>query len=222
MTVEHGPGHLGSPMFLRLVFEGTDREVLKGLAKASGRPRKRMVLAGAKEAALTEEGKEELARKQSPNWRDAPGREGIGKVEEEQGEGDELERNVEAEDTESLGDRERSRTADDDEVALKEPQPATSINPGEAPSALVYTRSVTLGIKDRTASQIWNWFKMRTNCTDVPRSQEDQNGYDQMSWVLRQSAWDRERVKKGVDERKANDEMLRRARGEVEKLKAEA
>jgi hypothetical protein len=33
---------------------------------------------------------------------------------------------------------------------------------------------------------------------------------------------DRARVKKGVDERKANDEMLRRARGEVEKLRAEA
>jgi hypothetical protein len=209
-------------MFLRLVFEGTDREVLKGLAEASGRPRKRMVLAGAKEAALTEEEKEELARKHSPNWRDAPGREGIGKVEEEQEEGEELERNVEAEDTEALGDRERPRTADDDEVVLKEPQPAASMNPGEAPSALVYTRSVTLGIKDRTASQIWNWFKIRTNCTDVPRSQEDQEGYDQMSWVLRRSAWDRERVKKGVDERKANDEMLRRARGEVEKLKAEA
>lgn len=209
-------------MFLRLVFEGTDKEALQGLAKASERPRKRTIPAKAKEAGLTEEEKEELARKQSPNWRDAPGREGIGKVKEEQEQEEEVERDVEAEKTEPLGDRERPRTADDDEVVLKAPQPEASTNPGEAPPAPVYTRSVTLGIKDRTASQIWNWFKMRTNCTDVPRPAEDQKDYDRLSWVLRRSAWDRERVKKGVDERKANDEMLRRARGEVEKLKAEA
>jgi hypothetical protein len=209
-------------MFLRLVFEGTDREALKGLAKASARPRKKAILAKVNEAGLAEDEQEELVRMQSPNWRDAPGREGIGKVEDEQKEEQDGGRDVEADDTETLGDRERRRTADDDEVVLKEPQPKTSASLGEAPSTPLYTRSVTLGIKDRTASQIWNWFKMRTNYTDVPRSHQDQNDYDKLSWVLRRSACDRERVRKGVDERKANDEMLRRARGEVEKLKAEA
>jgi hypothetical protein len=212
-------------MFLRLVFEGTDREALKGLAQASARPRTRTVLAKVNEAGVAEgeQEEEQRVRMQSPNWRDAPGRDGIGTVEDERKEEEhDVERDGEAEDAESRGGRERRRTADDDEVVLKEPQPKTPGSPGEAPSTPLYTRSVTLGIKDRTASQIWNWFKMRTNCTDVPRSHQDQNDYDKLSWVLRRSAWDRERVKKGVDERKANDEMLRRARGEAEKLQGQS
>ena len=71
-------------------------------------------------------------------------------------------------------------------------------------------------------SEIWDWFKTRSNCTDVPRSAEDEKEFRELAVVFRQSAVDRERVKKGVDEQKANDEMLKRARGEVEKLRAEA
>jgi hypothetical protein len=200
-------------MTLRLVFEGIDVDALKAIAKKSERPR----VEQRKEGALTEteEEKEEAARRQSPNWRDAPGREGTGIVEDE-----ELER--EAEDRETLAERAVVRTADDDEVVLKEPQPEASTVEGEEPPPPIYTRSVTLGVKDRTASQIWNWFKMRTNCTEVPRSAEDQKEFDGLSVRFRNSAADRRRVKKGVDERKANDEMLRRARGEVEKLRAEA
>lgn len=215
-------------MTLSLTFEGTDIDALKAVSKdieipgkLSEEERRREQLRNlAKDGWLTEEEKEELARKQSPNWRDAP-REGMTAEEEK------LEREAEAADPETLADLSKGSTTSNDEVVLKEPQPEVSAdanaNAGEQPPRPpIYTRSVTVGVKDRTASQIWNWFKMQTNCTDVPRLAEDENEYRQLARVFSQSAMDRRRVKKGVDERKANDEMLKRARGEVEKLRAEA
>jgi Mitochondrial ribosomal protein L51 / S25 / CI-B8 domain len=225
ISVEHGPGNLRSPMTLSLTFEGADVDALKAIpkdieisGKLSEEERRREQLRDlAKEGWLTEKEKEELARKQSPNWRDAP-REGMTAEEE---------REAEAADLETLADLSKGSTTGNDEVVLKEPQPEVSVNANanageQPPRPPIYTRSVTVGVKDRTASQIWNWFKMQTNCTDVPRSAEDDNEYRQLARVFSQSAMDRRRVKKGVDERKANDEMLKRARGEVEKLRAEA
>jgi hypothetical protein len=227
ISIEQGPGDLGSPMALNLTFEGTDVEALKAVAKVrenlGERSEKKSRLAQmrelAKEGFLTEEEKEKLARTQSPNWRDAP-RDGM--ISEEEEEEEELEREAEAADMETLADLSGQWTVDDGEVVLKEPQPEASADTGDQPPAPMYTLIVTLGVKDRTASQIWNWFKTRTNCTEVPRSVEDEKEYKELAGVFSQSAMDRRRVKKGVDERKANDEMLRRARGEVEKLKAEA
>jgi hypothetical protein len=212
-------------MDIRLTFEGTDVDALKAIAKKSESPgawaEKKRGLGQMRE--LTKEGwsaeqeREELARKQSPNWREAP-REGMRK---KLTDGESSEREAEKQDKETLAERPAKRTADDDAVVLKEPQPEADAIGGSTP-APIYTRSVTLGVKNRTASQIWNWFKMRTNCTEVPRSAEDETAFRELAGVLSRSAMDRGRVKKGVDERKANDEMLRRARGEVEKLRAEA
>jgi hypothetical protein len=213
-------------MDIRLTFEGTDVDALKAIAKKSESPgvwaeKKRglgQVRELTKEGWLTEQEKEELARKQSPNWREAP-REGM-KKELTDDESSEME--AEKQDGETLAERPAKRTADDDAVVLKEPRPGADVMDGSSPLAPIYTRSVTLGVKNRTASQIWNWFKMRTNCTEVPRSAEDETEFRKLAGMLSRSAMDRGRVKKGVDERKANDEMLRRARGEVEKLRAEA
>lgn len=214
-------------MDIRLTFEGTNVDALKAIAKKSESPgawaEKKRGLGQMRE--LTKEGwsaeqeqeKEELARKQSPNWREAP-REGMKK---KLTDGESSEKEAEKQDKETLAERPAKRTADDDTVVLKEPQPEADAIGGSTP-APIYTRSVTLGVKNRTASQIWNWFKMRTNCTEVPRSAEDETEFRELAGVLSRSAMDRGRVKKGVDERKANDEMLRRARGEVEKLRAEA
>jgi hypothetical protein len=212
-------------MDIRLTFEGTDVDALKAIAKKSESPgawaeKKRglgQMRELTKEGWLAEQEKEELARKQSPNWREAP-REGMKK---KLTDGESSEKEAEKQDKETLAERSAKRTADDDAVVLKEPQPEADAIGGSTP-APIYTRSVTLGVKNRTASQIWNWFKMRTNCTEVPRSAEDETEFRELAGVLSRSAMDRGRVKKGVDERKANDEMLRRARGEVEKLRAEA
>jgi hypothetical protein len=213
-------------MDITLTFEGTDAEALRAIAKKSESPgawaqKKRglgQVRELTKEGWLTEQEKEELARKQSPNWREAP-REGM-KKELTDDENSDMER--EKQDGGALAERPAKRTADDDAVVLKELPAEADAMDGSNPPALIYTRSVTLGVKNRTASQIWNWFKMRTNCVEVPRSVEDETEFRKLAGMFSRSAIDRERVKKGVDERKANDEMLRRARGEVEKLRAEA
>ena len=227
-------------MTLSLTFEGTDVDALKAIPKsegpgerrAGGRGNKRLeqMKELAKEGWLTEEEKEELARKQSPNWRDAPrdAMEPVDELEEVDEQAQRLEREAEAADRETLAEISGQRTADDekvvfnDEVILKEPLPQATPDSGEQPPAPIHIRNVMLGVKNRSSTEIWDWFKTRTNCTDVPRSMEDEKEFRELEVVVQQSAIDRERVKKGVDERKANDEMLKRARGEVEKLRAEA
>ena len=200
-------------MMLRLDFEGTDPEALRRVAERSAKvkaPFRRKADAPRKvkekdTSEMLEAEREDQARLQSPNWRDAPGREAM-KAE------DEHSNEIDAQKTEPP-----IPTADDDEVVLKDPQPTAS-----SEKLPIYTRSCTLGIKDRTAGQIWNWFKHRTRCVAVERSEEDRKEYVELKAVFSQSEEDRLRVKKGIDEMKASKQMLARAKGEAEKLKAEA
>lgn len=126
--------------------------------------------------------------------------------------------------TTSAPSREGVPTASDDEVTLKQPEP-TSPSPDSAKCISlppIYTRTTTLNLKDRTPAQIWFWFKQRTHCTDVPRSAEDEKEIAELAGIFGRAGEDRIRVKKGVDEKRANEEMLRRARGELEELRSEA
>ena len=127
----------------------------------------------------------------------------------------------EAVDEEALAARSGGQAMEQDDVVLKVPQPETTTTRAGTPQAPIYIRIVRLGLRDRTSDSIWSWFRRRTNCTDVPQSIEDQKEYADLEEVSRQSAQDRERVKKGRDQQRANVEMLRRAKGEVEKLRAE-
>ena len=200
-------------MMLRLDFEGTDPEALRRVAERSAKvkaPFRRKADAPRKvkekdTSEMLEAEREDQARLQSPNWRDAPGRAAM-KAE------DEHSNEIDAQKTEPP-----IPTADDDEVVLKDPQP-----PASSEKLPIYTRSCTLGIKDRTAGQIWNWFQHRTRCLAVERSEEDRKEYVELKAVFSQSEEDRLRVKKGIDEMKASKQMLARAKGEAEKLKAEA
>ena len=200
-------------MMLRLDFEGTDPEALRRVAERSAKvkaPFRRKADAPRKvkekdTSEMLEAEREDQARLQSPNWRDAPGREAM-KAE------DEHSNEIDAQKTEPP-----IPTADDDEVVLKDPQPTAS-----SEKLPIYTRSCTLGIKDRTAGQIWNWFQHRTRCVAVERSEEDRKEYVELKAVFSQSEEDWLRVKKGIDEMKASKQMLARAKGEAEKLKAEA
>ena len=202
-------------MLLRLDFEGTDPEALRRVAEKSGKVKfpfrrkgdDRVGRVKKDTSEMLEAEREAEARLQSPNWRDAPARNEPVKAEDEAL--NEIDAQTETETS--------IPTADDDEVVLKEPQPSGA--PEQLP---IYTRSCTLGIKDRTAGQIWNWFRQRTRCVELERSEEDRKEYDQLSEVFKQSEEDRLRVKKGIEEMRASKQMLARAKGEVEKLKAEA
>ena len=83
----------------------------------------------------------------------------------------------------------------------------------------LYTLSISSSVRNYTPGQIWTWFKGRAECTDVHTSPNDQAARDELAVTLQQSATDRRRVKKGVDEMKAEKERLARAKGEAERLR---
>jgi len=192
-------------MTLTLQFEGSDPEALKAIATKSDRPR-RIQRASKQDQAykgMTEEEMETEARKQSPNWRDAPVR-------------DEAPAAGKNADT-------KKPSANDDEIVLK-PQPAAdpAAPSTTAPPEPLYMRSVTLGLKGRSAPDIWKWFQYRTKCEELPTSSEDEATQVNLAEFNVQAEQDRQRVKAGVDAMRREKEDLRRAREAADRLTAES
>ena len=83
-------------------------------------------------------------------------------------------------------------------------------------------RTVTMGLRGHGPDTIWEWFKQRTGCQKVPESQEDIQARKRLDEFFAKAELDRQRVKAGVDAMRKEKEDLKRARGEAEKLQAEA
>lgn len=221
ITVDYGQAELSAPITLSLTFEHKDPEVLAkiggnvaGLARAQARKSaQRMLMDG-----MTEDEKEAIARQQSPNFREAPRDwkkpEAPSKVDAQEAVEQAA---IEAEATPKVTEE---LPSDIDPSTL--PSDAVVPSPASTAGTTLYTRSVTLGLRDRTAANIWNWFFDRTRCTDVPRSAEDSTEMAALNEFFKKSAIDRERVKEGRDAVAKEKADLARARGEANQLKEEA
>jgi hypothetical protein len=173
---------------------------------------------------MTEDEKEALARQQSPNFREAPV---DWKKPDDPSETDAQEAAeqaaIEAEATPAAPATPEATERPPSAVDLSTlPSDAVEPSPHAKAGSTLFTRSVTLGLRDRSAGNIWAWFSDRTCCTPVPRSAEDIDELRKLGEFFKQSAIDRQRVKEGRDAVKKEKEDLARARGEANKLKEEA
>ena len=115
----------------------------------------------------------------------------------------------------------RSRERSNDDVVLKVPQPPASTTKAANPPAPVYTRDVTLSLHSRNATAIWKWFRARTKCVGVPQTARDRRERREVAEQAKRSEEDRVRVKAGMDALRSKDVLLKRARAEAEKMRAE-
>ena len=175
---------------------------------------------------MTEEEKEMLARQQSPNFRDAPVN---WKKTDQQIETQEAvdQAAIEAEtatETPTEMPTESSEAAPPADTDLSS-LPSDAVVPSPSASKggpTLYTRSITLGLRERSSEEIWKWFESRTKCTDVPKSEEDSREEETLALFFKQSAIDRQYVKEGRDAVRKEKADLQRARGESDLLKSEA
>lgn len=103
-----------------------------------------------------------------------------------------------------------------DEIVLS----ATSTNVKGATT--LYTRSVTLDIRNRPPQEIWKWFSQNACCTKVEMSEADRKEWGELDSFSAKSAIDRQKVKEGREAVKKEKADLLRARGEADRLKQEA
>jgi Mitochondrial ribosomal protein L51 / S25 / CI-B8 domain len=228
ITVDYTEADLTAPITLSLKFEHKDPEVLEkiggnvaGLART---PQRRRAAQPVLMNEMTEDEKEALARQQSPNFREAPV---DWKKQDDPLEADAQEAAeqaaIEAEATPTTPARPEATEKSPSDVDLSNlSSDAVVPSPNARAGSILYTRSVTLGLRNRSAGNIWTWFSDRTRCTPVPRSAEDIGELRKLGEFFKQSAIDRERVKEGRDAVRKEKEDLARARGEANKLKEEA
>jgi hypothetical protein len=99
--------------------------------------------------------------------------------------------------------------------------PSSSSPPPETSPTLISTRTISLPLLNRPAGALWFWFQQRTKCIDVPESDADKQLAAELAEHEVKAAEDRARVKKGIDQIKAREEMLKMARREAERMKEE-
>lgn len=110
------------------------------------------------------------------------------------------------------------------------PTQATSIPSGsKSPAAseqnknyATSTRTATFDCRGKSAAKIWSWLKNEIGAVSVPISEEDKKRKEELQVFRRQSEIDRERVRKSVEAMKMHEQMLRKAKGDAEKMRQEA
>lgn len=109
------------------------------------------------------------------------------------------------------------------EVKTK-PQPAAdpSAPSSTTPPSTVYTREITLGLRGRSAGQIFSYFKHITKARQYYRSVPDRHAKGRMDRFFDRAEEDRQRVKAGIDAMKREKEDLKRAREAADRLASEA
>jgi len=100
------------------------------------------------------------------------------------------------------------------------PIPPPSSSPDQL-TPLTSSRTISLPILNRPAGALWFWFQQRTKCIDVPESNADRQLAQELAEEAVKGEEDRQRVKKRIDQIKAREEMLKLARREVDRMKAE-
>lgn len=218
ITVDYTSASPTDPVILTLQFEHKDPEVLQKIAgnianKVKKTPRPQKLVPDE----MSETEKEILARQQSPNFRNAP-----------------VSWKSKEEEAEALHQAAVDAEASADKTAEEGP---TDVDPSTLPSDAVvpsplsatakgaptlYTRTVTLGLRNRSPAEIWDWFSNNTRCTNVPKSAADSREEAELAVFFKQSDIDRQRVKEGREAVRKEKADLQRARGEADKLKAEA
>jgi hypothetical protein len=178
-------GNTNAIMKLTLQFEGTDPEALRAIARKSTRVKQARQ--------QTEEELEAEAKKQSPNFRDAP----------------------------SPGEllQNQNPTADDDEVILKE-RPNSEL--GQEAGLPVYTRAVTLAVQNRPHWEIWKWFKKRTGAEPAPMTEEDRKLRNQINKDTERREVDREKGKIVSAQLRREREALEKAKKAADEAAAPA
>ncbi|KAF7507727.1 hypothetical protein GJ744_010156 [Endocarpon pusillum] len=101
------------------------------------------------------------------------------------------------------------------------PSPLPSVSTSENARPLISTRTISLPTLNRPAGALWFWFQQRTKCVDVPESDADKRLARELAKHAVKAEEDRKRVKKGIDAMKRQELMLKMARGEVERMRAD-
>lgn len=181
---------------------------------------------------MNEDEKELLAREQDPNFRNAP----VSWKSKEEADAlhqaaIDAEVSIKAAAEASVGQDTESPAVDIPEGESPEMEasaaptdevlPSTTSTPVKGAPQL-YTRTVTLGLRHRTADEIWAWFSQRTRCTELEMSDVDMREQAELDLFFRQSAIDRELVKEGREAVRKEKADLQRARGDADRLKQEA
>jgi hypothetical protein len=104
-----------------------------------------------------------------------------------------------------------------------QPNPSPSEQPQPPPPEppLTSTRTISLPVLNRPAGALWFWFQQRTKCIDVPESEADKQLAVELAEKAARAEEDRRRVKKAIDHVKTQELMLKIARGEVDRMRAE-
>jgi hypothetical protein len=105
----------------------------------------------------------------------------------------------------------------DPQQETQQPVPATKTTTKSPLS----TRTVSLPVINRRAFELWYWFQKRTKCIDVPESAADKQVAEELAQHAVKADEDRIRVKTGLDAVRAKELMLKRARGDLERMRAE-
>lgn len=116
-----------------------------------------------------------------------------------------------------------------DSITTPPPTPPSSspdqnpppLSTSENPPPLISTRTISLPTLNRPAGALWFWFQQRTKCVDVPESNADKRLARELAEHAVKAEEDRKRVKKGIDAMKRQELMLKMARGEVERMRAD-
>ena len=99
----------------------------------------------------------------------------------------------------------------------------TSTTPSSSSSSSSL-RTVSLSTDNRTAPQLWRWFRQQTGCVEfstTPTAAEDEEIAAKLADHAVGAEEDRRRVKKEMDKQKAQKDMLNAARREVGRMKEE-
>jgi hypothetical protein len=234
ITVDYAKPLPNKLITLALRFEHKDPEILRKIPgntiMSARKPKAQQIV----RAEMSEDEKELLARQQDPNFRNAPV---SWKSKEEEAEvlhQAAIDAEVSAEATAEEKATKPDMKASAEEIPERETidANATSLfNDEVVPSATstnvkgaatLYTRSVTLGLSQRSGQQIWSWFRQRTQCTRVEMSDKDLKERAELASFFAQSDIDRQKVKEGREAVRKEKADLQRARGEADRLKQEA
>ena len=242
ITVKHERGNITSPMWLQLVFEGS-QEVLASLSPGY----EDIIQPKQKRGELQEPGEGTRAETQSPNLRDTPAenrssttpeetpKKRVAQLREEALQ-DDLSRLAQT--TKSLSSKSSPEPPVDSTstpLSKVKPQSASQREEHPLPSSeitllvpatesepSVYTRTLTLPARNLTPARIWQWFQSRTQCVELEPTEEDKAESREGQRREIKLAALRALSLARLEEQRKEENLLEQARAEFQKKSEEA